>query len=631
MSKRLLRFVLVCLCALSLVSAAAAQDDTLTFAFVPGVNPDPFYITMRAGVMQAAEDFGVEIVTQDPAEFNPTVQTPIIEALVARGDIDFFITAPTDREQMIPVLQAVNDAGIPVITVDTFIGDGDYAAGEITFPLSYIGSDNVQGGYIACNSLADSLGEGAKIYITNVRPGISTTDQREQGCLQAAEDRGLEVVGVDYNENSATTAQQQTSARLEADPEIVGVFATNTFGAQGAGAAVENAGLGGAVEVALFDASEFNVDLLRQGVVTQVIAQKPYDMGYLAVAYGVGYLNGYQSLPARVPTGYAVMTQDNVDDPEVARFIYTDADREMAAPLDDFTVAFVPGVNPDPFYITMATGVNEAADILGIDVVQQDPAEFNPTVQTPIIEALIARGDIDYLITAPTDREQLIPVLEGVVNAGVPVITVDTFIGDGDYANGPITFPLSYIGSDNIEGGMIACNALADALGEGAKIYITNVRPGISTTDQREQGCLQAAEERGLEVVGVDYNENSATTAQQQTSAVLERDPEVVGIFATNTFGAQGAGAAVENAGLGGAVEVSLFDASPFNVDLLRQGVVTQVIAQKPADMGFFAVVTAVADHRGVTSYPTRIPTGYAVMTPDNVDDPDIARFIYTE
>ncbi|MDZ4763497.1 MAG: ABC transporter substrate-binding protein [Chloroflexota bacterium] len=620
--------VIALLLSLSLFPAAA-QDEGYTFAFVPGVNPDPFYITMRAGVMQAASDLGVEIIAQDPAEFNPTVQTPIIEALVARGDIDLLITAPTDSQQMIGVLESVRDAGIPVITVDTFIGDGDYAGGEVTFPLSYIGSDNYQGGYIACSTLADNVGEGAKIYVTNVRPGISTTDQREQGCLAAAEDRGLVVVGVDYNENDATLAQQQTAARLEADPDIVGVFGTNTFGAQGAGAAVENAGLAGAIEVVLFDASEFNVELLRSGVVTQVIAQKPSDMGYLAVALGVGYLDGYQSIPKRIPTGYAVMTAENIDDPEVARFIYTENEAEPMPPLADYTIAFVPGVNPDPFYISMSFGAQAAAENYGITLLQQDPAEFNPTVQTPIIDALVARGDVDFLFTAPTDSQQMIPVLENVRDAGIPLLTVDTFIGDGDYAAGEVTFPLSYIGSDNLQGGYIACSTLADAVGEGAKIYIQNVRPGISTTDQREQGCIAAAEERGLVVVGVDYNENDATLAQQQTAARLEADPDIVGVFGTNTFGAQGAGAAVENAGLAGAVEVVLFDASEFNVELLRAGVVTQVIAQKPGDMGYFAVVGAIANARGVSSVPKRWQTGYAVMNADNVDDPEIARFIY--
>jgi len=135
--------------ALLVIVPATAQDDGLTIAFVPGVNPDPFYVTMGAGINQAAADLGVEVIQQDPEEFNPTVQTPIIEALVARGDIDYLVTAATDSQQMIPVLQNVNDAGIPVISVDTFIGDGDYENGEVTFPLSYIGSDNTQGGYIA--------------------------------------------------------------------------------------------------------------------------------------------------------------------------------------------------------------------------------------------------------------------------------------------------------------------------------------------------------------------------------------------------------------------------------------------------------------------------------------------------
>ncbi|MFW5696261.1 MAG: ABC transporter substrate-binding protein [Phototrophicaceae bacterium] len=631
MTKKFLVIAVLAMLVLALVPVAAQEDDGITIAFVPGVNPDPFYITMATGVNQAAVDLGVTIVQQDPEEFSPTVQTPIIDALVARGDIDFLITAPTDSQQLIPILENVRDSGIPVITVDTFIGDGDYESGEVTFPISYIGSDNFQGGYIACETLANELGEGATIYVQNVRPGVSTTDQREQGCLAAAEDYGLTVAGVDYNENDVNTAQAQTAAALEANPDIVGVFGTNTFSAQGAGAAVQNAGLGGAVEVVAFDASEFAIELLREGTVTQVIAQKPSDMGYMAVSLAVAYLNGYQSIPARIPTGYAVMTQDNIDDPEIERFIYSERARDTEPAIEDFTMAFVPGVNPDPFYITMAVGVEAAAEAYGVEIVQQDPEEFNPVVQTPIIEALVARGDIDFLATAPTDSQQLIPVLENVRDAGVPLLTVDTFIGDGDYESGEVTFPITYIGSDNFQGGYIACETLANELGEGATIYVQNVRPGVSTTDQREQGCLAAAEDYGLTVAGVDYNENDVNTAQAQTAAALEANPDIVGVFGTNTFSAQGAGAAVQNAGLGGAVEVVAFDASEFAIELLREGTVTLVIAQKPGDMGYFSVVTAMANARGVSSVPARWPTGYAVMDQENIDDPEIERFIYRE
>ena len=629
--KRLVVLTTIVLLVLSLAPGVIAQDDGYTIAFVPGVNPDPFYITMSTGVNQAAADLGVNIIQQDPERFDVTVSEPIVRALIARGDIDALVTAPNDKEQSIPVLQDAHNAGIPVLTVDTFIGDGNYADGEVTFPVTYIGSDNVQGGYIACTALADALGEGAKIYVTNTRPGISTTDQREEGCLSAADDRGLVVARVDYNENSADMAQQQTAAVLQANPDIVGMFATNLFGAVGAGNAIQNAGLQGAVEVALFDAGEENIQFLRDGIVSLVIAQKPSDMGYLGVALATAYLDGVGSVPARIPTGYAVITIDNVDDPEVARFIYTSNTSDPAPALDmSYNLAFVPGVNPDPFYITMSRGVNAAADRFGINVIQQDPERFDVTVSAPIIEALISRGDIDSLVTAPNDKEQSIPVLQDAHEAGIPVLTVDTFIGDGNYADGEVTFPMTYIGSNNVQGGYIACTALADALDEGAKIYVTNTRPGISTTDQREEGCLAAAADRGLVVSRVDYNENSADMAQQQTAAVLQANPDIVGMFATNLFGAVGAGNAIQNAGLQGAVEVALFDAGEENIQFLRDGIVSLVIAQKPADMGYLGVVAQIANLRGVTSLPARMPTGYAVITIENVDDPDVARFIYT-
>ena len=441
--KRFLVLATIVLFVLSLIPGAMAQDDGYTIAFVPGVNPDPFYITMSAGVNQAAADLGLTVIQQDPERFDVTVSAPIIEALIARGDIDALVTAPNDKEQSIPVLQDAHEAGIAVLTVDTFIGDGNYADGEVTFPITYIGSDNTQGGYIACSALADNLGAGAKIYVTNTRPGISTTDQREEGCLAAAEDHGLIVSRVDYNENSADTAQQQTAAVLQANPDIVGMFATNTFGALGAGTAIQNAGLQGAVEVALFDAGEENIGFLRDGIVSLVIAQKPADMGYLGVALATAVLDGVASIPARIGTGYAIITADNVDDPDVSRFFYTSSTSDPASALDDsYNLAFVPGVNPDPFYITMSRGVYAAAGRLGINVIQQDPAEFDVAFSVPIIEALIARGDISSLVTAPNDSEQSIPVLQKAHDSGISVLTVDTSIGDGNYADGEVTFPL---------------------------------------------------------------------------------------------------------------------------------------------------------------------------------------------
>jgi ribose transport system substrate-binding protein len=291
---------------------------------VVGVKGDPFYVTMQKGAQAEADKMGAELIVDGPAQFDPVQQTPIVDALIARK-IDALIIAATDKQAMIQPLQRADAAGIPVISVDTFIGDGDYENGPVTFPLSYIGSDNVQGGQIGCQALLTASGGGGKFYIQNVKPGISTTDQREQGCKDAIAAAGAQatLVGVDYNNDSAATSAQQTSALLQRTPDLSGVFGANLFSAEGAAQAVKNANLSGTVKIANFDAPEQAVADLRAGAVDLVIAQKPADMGTTGVDYAMMAFSGDTSgIQKRVPTGYVVIDRSNMDTPEAQAAIY---------------------------------------------------------------------------------------------------------------------------------------------------------------------------------------------------------------------------------------------------------------------------------------------------------------------
>jgi len=320
-----------------------------------------------------------------------------------------------------------------------------------------------------------------------------------------------------------------------------------------------------------------------------------------------------------------------VDDPEVAKYIYTAGTGEAEPKAAGRKVGFLAGVQ-DPFYFTMQRGAELAAKRFNNELVVQIPENWNATVQTPMLDAMVARGDLSFLFLAPVDKEAMVAPLQKAQDAGLPLLTVDTFIGDGDYVNGPVTFPLSYIGSDNVQGGVIACDALAKAIGEKGKVYIQNVKPGISTTDQREEGCKKALENYpDIELIGVDYNDDDPSKAQAQVEATLQRVPDLAGIFGTNVFSAQGAGQVVQNQGLGEQVSVVAFDATETAIEMLKTGVVDLVIAQIPADMGYFAVLMANAYLNDVVSIPPRIPTGYQVITVDNVDDPEVAKFIYTK
>src|SRR6266568_4409010 len=138
-------------------------------------------------------------------------------------------------------------------------------------------------------------------------------------------------------------------------------------------------------------------------------------------------------------------------------------------------LALIEGVQNDAFYITMQKGAQAKADALGATLLAAAPARFDASLQIPLVNAMIARK-VDALIIAACDKVALIEPLKRAYDAGIKVISVDTFIGDGNYTDGPVTFPLSYIGSDNVEGGKIAGIALIKAIGGKGKIYIQNVR-----------------------------------------------------------------------------------------------------------------------------------------------------------
>lgn len=298
-----------------------------------------------------------------------------------------------------------------------------------------------------------------------------------------------------------------------------------------------------------------------------------------------------------------------------------------------FTIALIPGLTTDGFYITMNKGAQAAADALGVELVFQGAPDFNPVTQVPVLDAVIARAP-DAILIAPTDKVQLIEPLKKAIEAGIPVITVDTFIGTGVYQTGAGDgdFPLSYIASDNVLGGKIAARALAAAIGGEGKVYVSNVKPGISTTDQREEGFKTAMAEEfpGVTVLETQFNDNDANKAASQLQGVFAREADLKGVFGANLFSALGAANGVQQSGQTGKIKVVAFDAPVSIVADIKSGLVDVAIAQHPAEIGYFGVVSAHAYLTG-NSIPVAIGTGFTIMDASNIDDPEVAKFLYSE
>jgi ribose transport system substrate-binding protein len=303
----------------------------------------------------------------------------------------------------------------------------------------------------------------------------------------------------------------------------------------------------------------------------------------------------------------------------------------VAAADKKFTIALVPGLTTDAFYITMHRGADAAAKALGAELLFQGAPDFNPVTQVPVLDAVIARKP-DALLIAPTDKTQLIEPLRKASDAGIPVFTVDTFIGTGTYQTGAgnADFPLSYIASDNVLGGRIAARALAKAIDEKGKVYVSNVKPGISTTDQREEGFKDEIKKySGIQVLETQFNDDDANKAASQLQAVIARNNDLAGVFGANLFSALGAANGVKQAGQAGKIKVAAFDAPESMIEDLKNGTISIAIAQHPAEIGFFGVVSAYA-HLTDQSVPTAIGTGFTVMDNKNIADPKVRKFVYT-
>jgi ribose transport system substrate-binding protein len=315
LTKPRLTFAVLC-SALALVVAACGDDESsgggggssggkksYKMTLIAGVKGDEFYITMNCGAQAKAKELGVQLDFQGPQEFDAAQQTPIVNAVAAKKP-DAVLIAPTDTKALYAPIKQMADQGTKVVLVDTTLEDPSFA-------VSQIASDNEAGGESAAKTLADLIGGSGKVFVVNVKPGISTTDAREKGFVSGAKTAGLEYVGREYSNDKPETAAAKVKAELQKHPDLKGIFGTNLFSAEGAASGVREAGA--KVKIVGFDAGPKQVKDLEDGTVQALIAQKPADIGSQGVEQAFNALEGKPNTK-KIGTESVSITKDNLQD-----------------------------------------------------------------------------------------------------------------------------------------------------------------------------------------------------------------------------------------------------------------------------------------------------------------------------
>jgi ribose transport system substrate-binding protein len=313
-----------CLALLALTVAGCGDDDGdggggegaegANITLVQGVKGDEFYITMGCGAQEAARKAGAELDITGPDEFAADQQTPVLNAVAAKSP-DAILIAPTDTKAMFAPVQQAAETGAKIILVDTTLEDPDVAESQIA-------SDNLEGGRLAGEELIKLIGGEGKVMVENVNPGISTTDQRQQGFEEAIEgEEGIEYLGTQFNDDDPAKAAAQVKAQLAKDPDLKGIFATNLFSAEGSANGLREAGKLGEVKMVGFDAGPAQVEQLEEGLVQALIAQKPADIGRQGVEQAVNAIEG-RPVKEEITTGYVTVRKNQLDEPKVRDALY---------------------------------------------------------------------------------------------------------------------------------------------------------------------------------------------------------------------------------------------------------------------------------------------------------------------
>jgi len=285
-------------------SSSSSAKKNYKMTLIAGVKGDEFYITMNCGAQAKAKELGVTLDFQGPDKFDAGLQTPVVNAVAAKKP-DAVLVAPTDTKAMYAPIKQLSDNGAKVALVDTTLDQADFA-------VSQIASDNEGGGKQAAKTLGELIGGSGKVFVVNVKPGISTTDARGKGFETGAKAAGLDYLGQQYDDDDPAKAASIVTATLAKDPDLKGIFAANLFSAEGAASGLKQAGKQNAVKIVGFDAGPKQVEDLKAGTVQALIAQRPAEIGKDGVEQALAALQG-KPTQKQIGTDFAVITKDNLD------------------------------------------------------------------------------------------------------------------------------------------------------------------------------------------------------------------------------------------------------------------------------------------------------------------------------
>ena len=282
--KKILSLIIVTAMALGVLAGCADDGGSETegkkIGLVISTLNNPFFVDLEAGAKEKADELGATLITLDSQDDSATEMSNMEDLINQK--VDLILINPTDSDAVQSAVEAANDAGIPVITLDRGANGGEVVA--------HIASDNVAGGVLAGEFIVEQLGGEGKVVELEGIPGASAARDRGEGFNKALEGTNIEVVAKQTANFDRAEGLSVMENILQSQTEIDAVFAHNDEMALGALEAIKASGRD--ILVVGFDATADAKAAVEEGTMAATVEQLPKMIGSLGVETAMKVIAG---------------------------------------------------------------------------------------------------------------------------------------------------------------------------------------------------------------------------------------------------------------------------------------------------------------------------------------------------
>jgi ribose transport system substrate-binding protein len=286
-------------------------------------------------------------------------------------------------------------------------------------------------------------------------------------------------------------------------------------------------------------------------------------------------------------------------------------------------IAVIPKGTTHEFWKAIHAGAMKAAQERNVEIIWKGPVkEDDRDEQIKVVETFISEG-VDGIVLAPLDDRALVPVLNDAKARKIPVVIFDSGVKWDGY--------ISFVATDNYKAGVLGADRLGTVVGGKGNVILLRYAEGSASTMEREAGFLDTIAKKypGIRVISSNqYGGATTETAYTASENLLSTYKDVQGIFTPNESTTFGMLLALDAADRTNQVKLVGFDASEKLVEAMAQRKIQGLVLQNPLHMAELAVQTLLD---GMAGKPVekRIDTGEYMITPDNMQQPDMDALLH--